>query len=149
MANKRRIVVVDDNRDILNSVGKILEAKGYKVYLFENGHDCLNYLNETKKPPSLIILDIMMPLLSGWEIYRRIQDMNNLNHVPILFLTARSTSTAIDMYDRYGVEYIIKPFDVKNLQDNVERIIVSREELVRTKKKYGFFTKPETETVAS
>ena len=149
MANKRRIIVVDDNRDILCSVGQILEAKGYKVYLFENGQDCLNYLNETKKPPSLIILDIMMPVLSGWEIHRRIQDMKNLNHVPILFLTARSNSTAKDMYERYGVEYIIKPFDIKNLQENVERIIISREELVRTKKKYGFFTKPEAQITTS
>ena len=41
MANKRRIIVVDDNRDILCSVGQILEAKGYKVYLFEDGQDCL------------------------------------------------------------------------------------------------------------
>jgi len=149
LANKRRIIVVDDNRDILCSVGQILEAKGYKVYLFENGQDCLNYLNETKKPPSLIILDIMMPVLSGWEIHRRIQDMENLNHVPILFLTARSNSTAKEMYDRYGVEYIIKPFDIKNLQENIEKIITTREELVRTKKKYGFFTKPEAEIATS
>jgi len=148
VANKIRVVVVDDNRDILCSVGQILEARGYKVYLFDNGRDCIKYLNETKKPPSLIILDIMMPEISGWEIHRRIQEMKNLSHVPILFLTARSNSTALDMYDRYGVEYIIKPFDVKNLQENIERIITAREEIVRTKKKYGFFTKPECKTVA-
>jgi len=148
LANKKRIVVVDDNRDTLCSVGQILEAKGYKVYLFENGRDCIKYLNEIKKPPSLIILDIMMPVLSGWEIHRRIQDTEKLNHIPIMFLTARANSTAKDMYDRYGVEYIIKPFDVKDLQENVKRIVTTREELVRTKKKYGFFTKPECKTVA-
>ena len=149
MANKRRIIVVDDNRDILCSVGQILEAKGYKVYLFEDGRDCLKYLSGTKKPPSLVILDIMMPVLSGWEIHRRIQDMENLNHAPILFLTARSNSTAKEIYDRYGVEYIIKPFDIKNLQENIERIIITREELVRTKKKYGFFAKPEAKIATS
>jgi len=149
LANKRRIIVVDDNRDILCSVGQILEAKGYKVYLFEDGQDCLNYLKETKKPPSLIILDTMMPVLSGWEIHRRIQDTEKLNHIPILFLTARSNSTAKDMYDRYGVEYIIKPFNIKDFQENIERIVTSREELVRTKKKYGFFTKPEAEIATS
>jgi len=149
MANKRRVVVVDDNRDILCSVGQILESKGHKVYLFDNGRDCIKYLNEIKKPPSLIILDIMMPEISGWEIHRRIQEIKNLDHVPILFLTARSNPTAVDMYDRYGVEYIIKPFDIKNLQENIERIITTREKIVRTKKKYGFFTKPEQKTVAS
>ena len=123
MANKKRIMIVDDDKDILLSVKTILEANGYKVYPFDNGIDCLRALNEGKNP-TLILLDIMMPEMSGWEIRRRLEENPRWSRIPIVFLTARANETAEEMYERYGVGYVRKPFDVNNFINIIEKILI-------------------------
>jgi len=127
MANKKRIMVVDDDKDIRKSVKQILEKNGYKVYSFENGRECLKTLKEGKYKPSLIILDIMMPEMSGWEFQRKLDENIELSDIPIVFLTARSTETAQEMYRRYGVDYISKPFDINYLISSIDKITNSKE----------------------
>jgi DNA-binding response OmpR family regulator len=80
-------------------------------------------MDDIKYTPALIILDIMMPEMSGWELHRRLEEHPALSRTPIVFLTGRTTETAQEMYKRYGIEYITKPFDINNLKDNIERII--------------------------
>ena len=122
MANKKRIMIVDDDKDILTSVRQILESNGYKVYSFDNGRDCLKKLKEGKKP-TLMILDIMMPEMSGWEIQRRLTENPKWKRIPIIFLTGRDNETAVNMYKRYGIEWIKKPFDINELKSCIERIL--------------------------
>ena len=71
MANKKRVMIVDDDPDILKSLKQLLEAEGYKVYTYEDGYECLKGLKDGLKP-TLIILDVMMPIMSGWEVHRRL-----------------------------------------------------------------------------
>ena len=77
--------------------------------------------------PSLIILDIMMPLMSGWQIHRKLGENPDWKGIPIVFLTGRSTETAIEMCNRYGVQHIKKPFDIKDLKQRIENILFERQ----------------------
>ncbi len=138
MANKKRIIVVDDDPDIRLSVKQILEKSGYKVYSFENGRECIKTLKNTKKRPSLIILDIMMPEISGWEIHRQLDSNPNLSEIPIVFLTGRSNETAIEMYNRYGIDYIKKPFDIKDFKESVKRAVNSKNKDIFNRKKMNY-----------
>ena len=126
MANKKKVMIVDDDLDVLQTVRQILEKNGYKVYSFDNGFDCFKTLDKGVKP-SLIILDIMMPLISGWQIHKKLGENPNWRKIPVVFLTGRSTETAIDMCKRYGVNHIKKPFNVKDLKERIDNILLDRQ----------------------
>jgi CheY-like chemotaxis protein len=123
-------MIVDDDPDILLSVQQILEASGYKVYTFENGLECIKKLNEGKKP-SLIILDVMMPLMSGWEIHRVLGEHPRWKRIPVVFLTGRINDTAKEMYKRYSIEHIKKPFNIKEFKEKIEEILDEREKYAK------------------
>jgi len=125
MANKKRIMIVDDDKDILLSLKCLLEKNGYKVYTYDNGRDFLINLHTGKKP-SLVILDIMMPTMSGWDVQNQIRSSLRHRRVPILFLTAKVSRTAQEMYIKYGADYIAKPFDINNLLERISTILDNR-----------------------
>jgi len=118
-------MIVDDDPDVLVSVKNILESEGYKVYTFEDGYECLQELKEGKKP-TLIILDVMMPIISGWEIHRRLGENPNWRKIPVIFLTGRITETAEEMYNRYGITYIKKPFNIQEFKESIKEIIFDK-----------------------
>jgi len=130
MANKKRVMIVDDDLDILLSLKELLEANGYKVYSFDNGNDFLKALSEGKKP-TLVILDIMMPEMSGWEIQRILKENPKWKKIPIIFLTARSTETAREMYEQYGIDYILKPFDIKDFLNRINTFLINSKYVTR------------------
>ena len=137
MANKKRVMIVDDDRDILLSVKQILEKNGYKVYSFDNGRDFLRALEDGKKP-TLVILDIMMPEMSGWDIRRRLEERPGWDRIPVVFMTARANQTSEEMYERYGVGYIKKPFDVNDFMDVVVNIADSKQKYSKKMKELRF-----------
>ena len=114
-------MIIDDDPDILSSLRQLLESKGYKVYTFDNGHDFINKLKEGKKP-SLIILDVMMPTINGWQIQKILEANPKWAKYRIFFLTARSTDSAIDMYEKYAEDYVLKPFDINELLAKINNI---------------------------
>lgn len=122
MAAKKKIMIVDDDPDVLLTLKQLLEKSGYKVIPFEDGIDCIRALNQGEKP-HLIILDVTMPVYSGWEVQRRLSADINWKKIPIVFLTGRSTETAIEMCKKFGVDYIKKPFDIKDLKERVEIVL--------------------------
>jgi CheY-like chemotaxis protein len=127
-------VVVDDDPDVLCTVRQILEKNGYKVYAFDNGREMLRHLNEGKKP-SLIILDIMMPEMSGWQIHKKLQENHIWKDIPIVFLSSRANDVALDMYNRYGIEYISKPFDINDFKEGIEKAFNSRQYYIKQRRK--------------
>ena len=126
LANKKRVMIVDDDPDILKSLKQLLEAEGYKVYTYEDGYECLKGLKEGLNP-TLIILDVMMPIMSGWEVHRRLGENPKWKKIPVVFLTARLTETAEEMYQRYGITRIKKPFDIKEFKVRIERILFDKQ----------------------
>jgi DNA-binding response OmpR family regulator len=117
----KKVMVVDDEEDIRISVGQILEICGFEVVKAENGPDCLQKLQQGK--PDLVILDIMMPGMSGWDVAARIKENDAWNAIPIVFLTAKGDEMSVGMGSLASEEYIVKPFEVKKLKECVERIL--------------------------
>ena len=116
------IMVVDDEPDILYTVGQMLEFSGYDVIKASNGQEAITKLRKLTKNPDLIILDIMMPELSGWDVAAMIKENPKWQSIPIIFLTAKGDTMSIGMGGMTAVDYIVKPFDVKDLKQRVENI---------------------------
>jgi len=117
----KKIMVVDDEPDILTTVGKILELNGYEVITAVNGRDCLSKLNANT--PDLILLDIMMPEMNGWDVAARIKENPRWNTIPIVFLTAKGDVMSKSMGSLAAEDYITKPFDIKDLKNRVEKAL--------------------------
>lgn len=117
----KKVMVVDDEEDIRLTVGKILEVSGYEVVVAENGIECLEKLEQ--ELPDLVILDIMMPGMSGWDVAARIKSSDIWNKIPIVFLTAKGDDMSVGMGGLASEEYIVKPFDVVKLKTSIDRIL--------------------------
>jgi putative two-component system response regulator len=120
---KKKILAIDDDPDILVSVGTILEKSGYEVICAEGGRQAIDYLesDDENMIPDLIILDIMMPIVSGWDVHRELKCNPKWKNIPVIFLTARGTETAKEMAADRGCLYVRKPFDVKDLRKKIKK----------------------------
>lgn len=119
----KTILVVDDEPDILMSVSQTLEIFGYNIVKANNGQECIEKLCEMKNNPDLVLLDIMMPEISGWDIAAKIKDNPDWKKIPIVFLTAKGDTMSIGMGNLTAVDYIVKPFDLKDLKQRLEKIL--------------------------
>lgn len=119
----KKILVVDDEPDILLSVGQMLEMSGYEVIRAKDGNECMDKLNELQSDPDLIILDIMMPDVSGWDVAAKLKENPKWKDIPIVFLTAKGDTMSVGMGGLAAVDYIVKPFDIKDLVIRVKKIL--------------------------
>jgi len=117
----KKIMIVDDEPDILFIVGQMLESSGYEVIKAVDGKDCLNKLSEVI--PDLVLLDIMMPEINGWDVAAKIKENPKWNNIPIVFLTIKGDTMSIGMGGMVAEDYITKPFDIKDLKNRVEKIL--------------------------
>jgi CheY-like chemotaxis protein len=120
----KTILVVDDYTDILVSVKQVLEdpTGEYRVIGVDSGEKCLNMLKESKLP-DLILLDIMMPGMSGWDVAARIKENDQWSAVPIVFLTAKGDDMSAGVGRLASEDYITKPFDIMKLKECIARIL--------------------------
>ena len=127
MAEKRKLLVADDEEMIREAVASYLESQGYQVFRAENGEEALNILK--REPISLVILDLMLPDLPGEEVCVRIRKQSR---VPIIMLTAKNVEyDMIHGLDLGADDYITKPFSLKNLSARVQAVLRrSTEDLV-------------------
>ncbi len=118
---KKRILVVDDEK--INLVGaKALLAEEYDLILINSGKQCIEYLQ--KHTPDLILLDIAMPEMDGWQVMKNIQDNPEWKDIPVVFLTADSSSeTEAACFDAGGVDFAIKPVQPLSLRSRIRRIL--------------------------
>ncbi len=119
MAEKRKLLVADDEEMIREAVASYLESQGYQVFRAENGEEALNILK--REPISLVILDLMLPDLPGEEVCVRIRKQSR---VPIIMLTAKNMEyDMIHGLDLGADDYITKPFSLKNLSARVQAVL--------------------------
>ncbi|GEM_PF-1390365 len=105
------ILVVDDDDAIRQMVGAVLTEEGYNVEMASNGEEALRVVRQ--KPIDLVVLDILMPVMDGWEVASRMLCEDNTKSIPIVFLTALSSYTDQLKGWRMGCfDYITKPFDI-------------------------------------
>jgi signal transduction histidine kinase len=115
--SKARILVVEDEKNLLLGLRDILEIDGYEVVTAENGRDALDLLQAgADSPPDLIVSDIMMPHIDGLELLRLVREQERWVQIPFIFLTARGERSDVHLGKFLGAdEYIIKPFDADDL----------------------------------
>ena len=113
------ILVVDDEANIRDLARMYLEKDGYRVDTVTNGTDALAYIKQT--PPALVVLDLMLPEMDGWEVCRRVRADSNL---PILMLTARDDDIDKIVGLEMGADdYLTKPFNPRELVARVRAIL--------------------------
>ncbi|MFM6756461.1 MAG: response regulator, partial [Dolichospermum sp.] len=112
---------VDDTKDNLILVEAILEDEGYDIDSVANGEAALKKVIEL--PPDLIILDVMMPGINGYEVTRRIRNNPEINYIPILLLTAFDESSVVEGLDAGADDFIRKPFDTQELLARVRSLL--------------------------
>jgi len=117
--NPKKILVVDDEVDLVKTVQFSLELEGYKVLVSYNGEDALNQAR--KENPDLILLDIMLPKLDGYKVCRLLKFDEKYKHIPILMLTAKTQEKDKVLGIETGAdEYITKPFDMDVLMEKIK-----------------------------
>jgi CheY-like chemotaxis protein len=108
------VLVVDDEVDIRTAMTEVLEEEGYEVYAAGDGKEGLDRLRE--KQPSVILLDLMMPGMNGWEFRRAQQREPEVSDIPVIVLTAMGRAPSIE-----AQSFLQKPFDLDTLLDEVRR----------------------------
>ena len=107
--NKQTILVVDDTPDNLFLVSNLLKDI-YTVKVANSGEKALKYLFESTAP-DLILLDIMMPEMNGFEVCLKLKSNDKTKNIPIIFLSGKDSSTDIEKaYEVGGIDYVVKPF---------------------------------------
>ena len=109
MTDKKKILVIDDDKIQLNNAGEILQSK-YEVFLVKSAENGLKFLGKKEKP-DLILLDISMPEMDGFEAIGKIKQIEGCKEIPVIFLTSMDGShTEIKGLELGAVDYVTKPF---------------------------------------
>jgi signal transduction histidine kinase len=122
-ATDRTLLVVEDDVDIREAIGGLLAGEGFHVVGRSNGREALEWLRVSSKP-DLILLDLMMPVMDGWQFRIAQREDPALSSIPVLALSADSTSKAVAID---ADAYLKKPVDYDRLIDTVERLLVESE----------------------
>jgi len=117
----KRILVVDNEPDLLKIVVFRLKKSGYEILTARDGQEALDLLEKNR--PDLILLDLILPRVSGYDVCRRIKADDMLRHIPIIGFTA-STYKIQEKFKDMGVEgYLIKPFELEELLEKIRKFI--------------------------
>jgi len=120
----KKIMVVDDDPENNLSLKIGLEEldNSYEVLCAESGEQCFQLLND-KKIPDLILLDIMMPKISGWEVFGELKNNPEWKNIPVIFLTARADHMAKNAGNFLGEDYIEKPYELEDLKNKIDKTL--------------------------
>jgi DNA-binding response OmpR family regulator len=119
MADQRRILVVDDEPDLVHAVRLYLEMEGYLVFAASNGYEALDKVRENL--PDLVVLDVMMPEMDGFETLEKIREVN---HVPVVMLTVRGEEMDKVRGLQLGADdYVTKPFSQRELLSRIQAVL--------------------------
>lgn len=117
----KKIMIVDDEPDVLKSLKTILERQNYEVITVENGFECLSEVEKGFK--GVILMDIMMPEMDGWETIRELIDRGLMNGLSIEIITAKGTPDRDKMkgLESYIEDYLAKPIDIEELISSIKK----------------------------
>jgi DNA-binding response OmpR family regulator len=136
MTTSGSILIVDDQPDLLSNLGLTLEGSGFTVYTASNGTDALELL--AQRSVDLILADIAMPQMNGYQLYEKIRDNPAWTNVPFLFLTARTLDSDIRYGKMLGVDdYLLKPIQPEDLLAAVQGKLRRREQLAHAVAEVG------------
>jgi CheY-like chemotaxis protein len=113
MPGRASVLVVDDDEAIRDVIAEVLRDEGYSVVCAENGAEALREIGRQKRP-DLVLLDLMMPVMSGWEVLEHLQESEELKRIPVVIVSAMTAPGAS--------EHLAKPIDLDRLLDTVSRL---------------------------
>jgi DNA-binding response OmpR family regulator len=120
-----RILIVDDDPVIVRLLQINFRLEGYEVDTASRGEEALERVRENR--PDVVVLDVMMPGIDGWEVCRQLKENPAVRHVPVIFLSARAQDEDRQRGYALGVdEYVTKPFDPAHLVEIVRRSLAKR-----------------------
>jgi DNA-binding response OmpR family regulator len=119
----RTILYIEDDLEMIDLVRLILKPRGYTVIGAQGGREGLDILNT--RIPDLVLLDLMMPDLDGWDVYQQIRGNPTTRAVPIVIVTAKSQTIdkVLGLHIAGVDDYICKPFHPQELSDSIERLL--------------------------
>ncbi|HKQ28824.1 MAG TPA: response regulator [Burkholderiales bacterium] len=118
----KKILVADDEPNILAALEFLLQRNGFAVALARNGEEALQLVES--QSPDLVLLDVMMPLRSGYEVCRRIRERPDWNHIKVIMLSAKGRDAEVNKGIAMGADlYITKPFSTRDLVDKVKALL--------------------------
>ncbi len=121
MPRKATLLVVEDDAHLLQGIRDILEIEGYEVLMASSGVEGLEILHGLPQPPDLIISDIMMPRMDGYQFFDAVRSSEHWVDIPFIFLTAKGEKTDVRLGKKLGADdYVIKPMDPEDLVVIVE-----------------------------
>lgn len=137
MHDKKRILIVDDEKQLVSLVKLHMEMAGYEVLSASDGEKALAIGKEEK--PDLIILDLMLPKIDGWEVCKRLRAEEKVSGIPVIMLTARTdTDDKLKGFECGADDYVTKPFSPRELVARVKRVLARSENGPSAPKTYSF-----------
>ena len=122
----KKIMVVDNEPDIVDLTRTVLELGGYNVVAAHSGEECLRLLEKEKV--DLVLLDIMMPGMSGWDVFNRINKKSPNIKVAFMSVLEISDKRKQVLFEEGIADYIMKPFDKDSLLNRIDKILEEKEE---------------------
>ncbi|MDR0455930.1 MAG: response regulator [Treponema sp.] len=124
---KKKVLLIDDDEIHLITADLFLK-NDYEVHKVQSGNEALEYLTSSKVVPNIILLDIVMPNMSGWETFAKIKAIDSLKNVPIIFLTSIAEEEEKKRAYKIGVAgFITKPFNMTDLISEIKEVIRKHE----------------------
>jgi len=128
-SQKTKVLVVDDEPNIVQTLKDRLEMNDYQVFVAQNGAEGLKTAQE--QLPDVILLDVIMPIMDGHEMLEQLRQQDWGKQISVIMLTARSQAQDIARARACGIEdYVIKPFDLSELLEKIENIVERRKATV-------------------
>ena len=118
----KKILIVDDEPNIVMSLEYTFKRQNFEVFIARDGMEALEILKN--QLPDVIILDIMMPLVDGFETLQKIKSNEQLSHCKVMFLSAKNKESDIEKGLSLGADaYLTKPFSIKKVVDQVNELL--------------------------
>ncbi len=114
-----KVLIVDDEPNILLSLDFLMRKEGYDVFVARDGSEALKIIED--EIPDIIVLDIMMPLVDGYQVCQKVKSTDETSHVKVIFLSAKSKDKDIKKGFDMGADlYLTKPFSTRNLMKHIK-----------------------------
>jgi DNA-binding response OmpR family regulator len=126
LEKNQRVVYIEDEQEMIDLVRLILSRKGYQVMGANSGREGLEAVRENL--PDLVLLDLMMPDLDGWDVFQQMKADETMRNIPVIVITAKAQSIdkVLGLHIAKVDDYISKPFSPQELLDSIEKVLGSR-----------------------
>ncbi len=120
---KKRIICIEDDQGIIDLIKLILNRRGFEVTGAMGGREGLEMME--RSAPDLVLLDLMMPDMDGWEVYHQMKARDSMKNIPVIVVTAKAQNIdkVLGIHIAKVDDYITKPFSPQDLLDSIERVL--------------------------